>query len=82
MLNAALGDCWGQLLVAAGPGHEVADGVFGAFVVVEDCVHLLGDGHFDLVAGGEAEGCGGAADAFGDLAVEAGEDVVELAAAT
>jgi len=47
---------------------------------VEDGVHLLGDGHLDLVASGETEGGGGAADAFGDLAVESGEDVGELAA--
>ena len=69
------------LFVAAGAGHEFADGFFGAFVVVEDGVHLLGDGHLDGVAGGEAEGCGGAADSFGDFAVEAGDDVGELAAA-
>ena len=49
--------------------------------MVEDGVHLFGDGHFDAVAGGEAEGGGGAADAFGDFAVEAGDDVGELAAA-
>ena len=52
----------------------------GGFVLVEDGGHLLGDGHFDAVARGEAERGGGGADAFGDLAVEAGEDVGELAA--
>lgn len=48
--------------------------------MVEDGVDLLGDGHFYAVAGGEAEGCGGAGYAFGYFAVEAVEDVVELAA--
>ncbi len=41
---------------------------------MQDGVHLFGDGHFDAVAGGEAEGGGGAADAFGDFAFEAGEN--------
>jgi hypothetical protein len=40
------------LFVAAGAGHEVADGVAGAFIVVQDGVHLLGDGHFYAIAGG------------------------------
>ncbi len=69
------------LFVAAGAGHELADGFFGALVVVEDGVHLFGDGHLDAVAGGEAERGGGAADAFGYLAVETGENFGELAAA-
>ncbi len=70
-----------RLLIATGAGHEVADGFAGIFVVVEDGVHLLGDGHLDAVAGGETEGGGGAADAFGDFAVEAGDDLGELATA-
>ena len=68
------------LLVFAGAGHEFADGFFGAFVVVEDGVHLFGDGHLDAVTGGEAECGGGGADAFGNLAVEALENFRELAA--
>ena len=63
------------LFVAAGAGHEFTYGFFGALVVVEDGVHLLGDGHLDGVAGREAKGCGGAADAFGDFAVQAFDDV-------
>ena len=70
-----------RLFVAAGAGHEVADSFTGIFVVVEDGVHLLGDWHLDAVAGGQAEGGGGAADAFGDFAVEAGDDLGELTAA-
>ena len=53
----------------------------GWLVAVEDGVHLLGDGHFYAVARGELERGAGGADAFGDLAVHAGEDVGELAAA-
>ncbi len=70
-----------DLFVAAGAGHQLADGFFGGFVVVEDGVDLLGDGHLDAVAGGEAEGGGGAGYAFGYFAVQALEDVGELAAA-
>ena len=69
---------WPRLFVAAGPGHEFADGVPGVLVVVEDGVHLLGDGHLDAVARGQTKGGCGAADAFGYLAVETGEDVIEL----
>src|SRR6266851_10127641 len=71
-----------DLFVAARAGHEFADGLFGALVVVKDGVHLFGDGHFDGVACGEAEGSGGADDAFGYLAIEAGDDVGQLAAAS
>jgi hypothetical protein len=69
-----------RLFVAAGAGHEFADGLFGTFVVVEYGVHLLGDRHFDGVTGGEAESGSGAEDAFGDSAVEAGDDIGKLAA--
>ena len=64
-----------QLFVAAGAGHEFADGLFGALVVVEDGVHLLGDRHLDSVAGGEAESGGSAADALGYFTVQARHDV-------
>ena len=36
---------WAGLLVAAGAGHELADGFLGALVVVEDGGHLLRIGH-------------------------------------
>src|ERR1700722_19243276 len=68
------------LLVAAGAGHQFTDGFLGAFAVVQDGGHLLGDGHLHAVACGEAERGGGATDAFGDLAVHAGEDLGEFAA--
>src|SRR5258707_15416711 len=71
-----------DLFVAARAGHEFADGFFRALVVVKDGVHLFRDGHFDGVACGEAEGGGGAANAFGYLAVEANDDVGQLAAAS
>ena len=69
-----------MLFVPAGAGHKFADGFFGFLATVEDCVHLLGDGHLDAVAGCEAECGGGAANAFGDLTVKAGEDFGEFAA--
>src|SRR5260370_12713728 len=59
----------GRLFVAARTGHEFADGFFRALVVVKDGVHLFGDGHFDGVTCGQAEGRGGAADAFGYFSV-------------
>src|SRR5258705_13657212 len=71
-----------DLFVAARAGHEFADGFFGALVVVKDGVHLFRDWHFDGVACGEAEGGGGAGDAFGYFAVEAGDDVGQVAAAS
>src|ERR1700757_1533269 len=70
-----------ELFVAAGSGHEFTNGFFGALVVVEDRVHLFGDGHFDGVACSQAQGGGGAANSFGYFAVEAGDDVRQLAAA-
>jgi hypothetical protein len=71
-----------ELFVAARARHEFANGLSGTLVVVKDGVHLFGDGHFDGVACGEAQCCGGAADAFGYFAVEADDDVGELASAS
>ena len=65
-----------RLFVAAGAGHQVSDGFFGGFMVVEDGVDLLCDGHLHFVAGGEAQGGGGAGYSFGYFAVEAEDDVV------
>jgi hypothetical protein len=42
------------LFVFAGAGHQFADGFFGFFAVVEDCVHLFGDGHLYAITGGQA----------------------------
>ena len=68
------------MLVFAGAEHEVLDGFAGVFAFVEDQLHLLGDGHFDAVAAGEAESGAGGEDAFSDFAAEAFEDFRELAA--
>ena len=68
------------MLVFAGAEHEGFDGFAGVFAFVEDQLHLLGDGHFDVVLAGEAEGGAGGRDAFGDFAAEAGEDFREFAA--
>src|ERR1700723_959652 len=71
-----------QLLVAAGARHELADRLFGALVVVQDGVHLFRDGHLYAVACGQTERGGGTANAFCNLAVEAGDDLGKLAAAS
>ena len=68
------------MLVSAGAEHEGFDGFAGVFAFVEDQFHLLGDGHFDAVLAGQAEGGAGGEDAFGDFAAEAGEDFGEFAA--
>src|SRR4051812_6166905 len=81
MLAASRAWCGLLLFVTSGTGHQVAYGVGGSFVTMEDGIHLLGDRHLDAVAGGEPEGGGGGADSLGHLASHAGEDIVELAAA-
>src|SRR5579875_890060 len=70
-----------ELFGAAGAGHQLADGVAWAAVLVQDVGHLLGDGHLYAVACGEAERGGGGEHAFGYLAVEGCEDLGKLAAA-
>src|ERR1700722_3095652 len=47
--------------------------------MVQDGVHLFGDGHFDVASVGQANGGGGSKNAFGDHAVHGGDDVGELA---
>ena len=64
-----------SVLVFAGPEHQVADGFAGVFAFVEDQLHLLGDGHFDAVLAGEAEGGAGGEHAFGDFAAQALQDL-------
>ena len=68
------------MFVLAGAEHEFSDGFAGILAVVEDQFHLLGDGHFDVVLAGEAEGGAGGADTFSDFAAEALEDLRQLAA--
>ncbi len=80
LLKAGLGVSAGLMFVFAGAEHELTNGFAGVFAFVEDEFHLLGNGHFDRVTAGEAEGGAGGEDAFGDFAVEAGEDFREFAA--
>ena len=68
------------VLVLAGAEHEGFDGFAGVFAFVEDELHLLGDGHFDRVTAGEAEGGTGGEDAFSYFAAEAGQHFREVAA--
>jgi hypothetical protein len=70
------------MFIFAGAEHEVLDGFAGVFTLVEDELHLLGDGHFDVVAPGEAEGGAGSEDAFSDFSAEAIEYVGKGAALT
>ena len=71
---------WVLLFVFAGAEHEVLDGFAGVFALVEDELHLLGDGHLDVVAAGESEGGAGGEDAFRHFAAEALENIGEGAA--
>jgi hypothetical protein len=75
-----LGEVELNLFVAAGAGHEIADGILGTLIVVKDCVHLLCDGHLDTITRGEAKRGGGAPHSFGYFAVETGENIRKLAA--
>ncbi len=68
------------VLVLPGAEHQVLDGFAGVFAFVEDELHLLGDGHFDVVLAGEAEGGAGGEDAFCDFAAQAFENLGEIAA--
>ena len=68
------------MLVLAGAEHEGLDGFAGVFAFVEDELHLLGDGHFNRVTAGEAEGGAGGEDAFSDFSAEAFENFREVAA--
>jgi hypothetical protein len=68
------------VLVLAGAEHEVLDGFSWVFALVEDQLHLLGDGHLDAAAAGEAEGGTGGEDAFSDFAAETFQNFRELAA--
>ena len=70
------------LFVFAGAEHEVLNRFAGVFALVEDELHLLGDGHFDVVAAGESEGGAGGEDAFSDLAAEAFKNLREAVALT
>ena len=70
------------MLVFAGAEHQFLDRFPGVFAFVEDQLHLLGDGHFDLVTACEAEGGAGGEHAFSDFAAEALQNLRELAAFT
>ena len=65
----------------AAAGHQFLDGFAGGFALVQDGVHLLGDGHLDAARLRQADGGGGGEDSFGDHAVHAGDDLRELFAA-
>jgi hypothetical protein len=68
------------MFVFSGAEHEVLDGFAGVFALVEDELHLLGDGHFDIVPAGEAKSGAGGKDTFSNFAAERGKDLRELAA--
>ena len=60
----------------------MSDSFAGVFALVEDELHLLRDGHFDVVAAGESEGGAGGEYAFGDFASEALKNFREAVALT
>ena len=68
------------MFLSSRPQHEVFDGFAGVFAFVQDQLHLLGDGHFDAVFAGEAESGVRGHHAFGNLAAERGENLMQLAA--
>src|ERR1700694_2794284 len=69
-------------LAFTGAGHQFLDGFPGRFAVVQDGVHLFGDGHFDIAGLGQANGGGGGEDSFGDHAVHGVDDSGQLSSAT
>ena len=48
---------------------------------MQDGMHLLGDGHFDVAGVSQAYGCSCGEDSFGDHAVHAGDDLGQFLAA-
>ena len=73
------GGKWTLVFVSSGAKHEIFYGFAGVFAFVEDLLHLLGDGHFNIVLACEAEGGAGGEDAFSDFAAERGENFRQLA---
>src|SRR5579859_8065514 len=66
----------------AAASHQLLNGFARRFSVMQDGVHLLGDGHFYASRASQADGCGGSEDSFCDHAVHGGDDVGELFPAT
>jgi hypothetical protein len=78
------GDVGTQLsanLTLAATRHQFLDGFARRLSLVQDGVHLLGDGHFHASAMSEAHGGCGGEDSFGDHAVHAGDDVGQFLSA-
>lgn len=69
-----------SLFVAPRTGHKIPNCLFGRLIVVQNGVHLLRNRHFDAITRSQPQGCGGALDTFGNLAVEAGEDIGKMPA--
>src|SRR5262249_46080254 len=67
-------------LVLAAAAHQLGDGGGRVLAIEEHLVHLLGDRHLDVVAGGECERGDGGRHPLGDR-VHLGSDGVELLAA-
>lgn len=58
------------VLVLAGAEHQVPQGFAGVLALLEDELHLLGDGHLYSVLAGEAQRGAGGEDAFGYVSAE------------
>src|SRR5260221_2621246 len=63
-------------------GHEFANGVARGTSVIQDCVHLLGNGHFHAILFGQPKGGVGRKHAFSYHAVHAGNDLLKPATVT
>src|SRR5208282_1168858 len=79
--NSALGALVQPGLAFRTAGHQVVNGCAGGLAVMQDGVHLLGDGHLNPVRAGQFKGGVGGENAFRYAAPHAGDDLRKLAAA-
>ena len=70
------------VFVFAGAKHEILDGFTRVLAVVEDQLHLLRDGHFNVMSSGEAESGAGGEYAFSNFTAQALKDFREAATLT
>src|SRR5579859_5974678 len=66
----------------AAASHQLLNSFARGFSLMQDGVHLLGDGHFYAARASQADGCRCSENSFSDHAVHAGDDVGEFFPAT
>ena len=69
-----------SVLFLAGPQHQRANGFAWVLALVQNQLHLLGDGHFDAVLAGEAERGACGEHAFGYFTAERFQNLRQFAA--